>query len=142
MSGDALEHAVGDVVRDGHRIEQGAALEHHGHLAADALQFERAHGSHLAAVNEDPARVGPQQADDLLEQHGLALAAAADEGHDFALAHGEVHAVMDDFAAEGQPHVAQFDGGGRGRRGRRGDDWLGVFSVILARCQRLRRGRW
>ena len=95
-----------------------------------SCQLERVHPGHLAAVDEDLARVGPDQADDLLEQDGLALAAAADEGDDFTVAHGEVHAVMDDFAAEGHPNVAQFHGGSGGRRGRRGDVAVGLFGHI------------
>ena len=61
-----------DVVVEVHRAEQRAVLEQHAELAPDPVQVLLAHADDVLAVDPDLARVGPQQPDDVLQQHRLA----------------------------------------------------------------------
>jgi hypothetical protein len=56
-------------------------------LAADRQQLALAVAADLFVVDVHAARVGAQEAQDQLEQHALAAAAAADQREDLAALH-------------------------------------------------------
>ena len=70
----------------------------------------------VAAVHLDAAGVGLDQAEDTLQQHGLAAAGAADDDHGGAGHDVEVDAVQHLFGAERLAESADADLGGFGRR--------------------------
>ena len=68
------------------------------------------------AVEDDGAGIGAQQQVEMLEQDGLAAAAGADDGGDFAGGKIEGDAVEHLLAAEAAVQIAHFDRvGGAGR---------------------------
>ena len=64
---------------------------------------------HVLAVHDDRAAVGLDEADDVLEQHALAGARRAEQGHRLALAHLEVHPVQHHLLAESLVDAAELD---------------------------------
>ena len=60
------------VFLDGHRVEQGGALEHHPHFGADGLLFLVGEMVEIPSVIENFALFRSQQADKVLHHHGLA----------------------------------------------------------------------
>ena len=119
-----LGHAVGDlrlrergvpaegeghILGDRHGIEQGRALEEHAELAADRQEFPFVHRHNVLVLDQDFAALGLEQADQVLEQHALAAAAAADNDHRLALVDAKTDAIQDGVAAETLPQVADFN---------------------------------
>src|SRR6185295_18496812 len=100
-----------DVLGDGQRREQGAALEEHAPAAADVLRFLLVATDHRLAEHLDLARIGDLEADDRAHQHRLAGARAADHAENLAAFHLEVDAVMDDLLAEAVLEAFDLDHG-------------------------------
>ena len=98
-----------DVLGDGQRREQRAALEQHAPAAADMLGLLLVAADHRLAEHRDLALVGRLQADDRAHQHRLAGARAADHAEDLAAPDVEVEPVMDDLLAEAVPEAADLD---------------------------------
>src|SRR5207237_631536 len=63
------------------------------------------------AVEPDFATVGPEQADDVLQQDAFAGAAGADDDQAFAGLNGKGHVVQHDVPAEGFIDVFEMDEG-------------------------------
>ena len=98
-----------DILGHGHGIEQGGALEQHAELAAHAQQLPLVHRDDVFALDEHLPGVGLEQADQVLEQHALAAAAAANDDDRLALLNPEAHAVQDGMGAEALLQIADFD---------------------------------
>ncbi len=61
------------------------------------------------AVHLDRAGVGPQQADDVLQEHALARARAADDHQRLGRGHVEAQPVQHHLGAEGLAEIADVD---------------------------------
>ena len=68
-----------------------AALRHMGQSQPD--NGVGGHGLQIRTVQRDGAGGGPQQAGDGVQRGGLARAVGTDEGHQFAVAHGQGDAL-------------------------------------------------
>src|SRR6185503_11327609 len=64
---------------------------------------------HLQAIDPDLARIGLDQADDVLEQDALAGTRRAEQRHRLADLHFEIHAVQHDVVDEALGDVLQLD---------------------------------
>jgi capsid protein len=95
-----LPQGEGHVVVDRHGVEEGAALEDHAVAVAHPVQIASPEPGDVDAVHHHRARVGPQQADQVLEQHRLAAAATPDHHHDLAGGDVEIEAAQDRLGAE------------------------------------------
>ena len=116
----ALAKRHGDVLGHAQRREQGAVLEQHAEAAAQPVHLLVARLPDAAPEQAHRAAGRPQEADDLLEQHRLAGAAAADQGGDLAADDRKGDAVVHDVGAEARADV---------------DDLEGVFAHTPARCK-------
>ena len=96
-----LAQGKGDVVEDRHGIEQGAALEDHPVAPPHRLEGRPAQPRDVHPIHEHGARVRAHEAQEVLEEHGLAPAAPADDDHDLARGHVQIHALEHFLAAEG-----------------------------------------
>ena len=65
------------------------------------------------AVDEDPARIRPQQSKNELEQHGFAAAARAQQDPHGPFRHAETDVAKDHVLVERQRHVLEDNGCGR-----------------------------
>src|SRR3546814_5960994 len=101
-----LAQREGDVVEDVHRAEQGAVLEQHAELAPDPVQVPLPHRDRLLTVDPDLTVVGPQQADDVLEQHRLAGAGRAH--HRAHLAPGDVEGDVLEDRVRSEEHTSEL----------------------------------
>ena len=79
-----------NIFADRERIEQRAGLEHHGHFLADAAQFGFVGVGDVGVGDDDAAVVGLEESHDVAQAHGLADAAAADDGQGLAGIHVKV----------------------------------------------------
>src|SRR5262245_66626047 len=79
-----------DVLADGQRVEQRAGLEHH-RQAVLVPKFRRLN---RFAFDEDFARIGVFQADDLTKQNALATATWSHDDEDLAASHFEVQPLQ------------------------------------------------
>src|SRR5690606_21186719 len=98
-----------DVLLQVERGEQGAPLEQH---TETPLDFRAAPGRQLQQVfAEHPhaARIGPAQADDAAQQHGLARARAAHHAENLAATDIQVEVFMHALAAEAVGQATDFD---------------------------------
>ena len=82
------------------RIEQRAALEQHAEFAYQPVAGGAAQPDSLDPVDPDRAGIGPEQADDALDQHRFAGAGAADDDETLAGAAGDIDAVEHGLAPE------------------------------------------
>ncbi len=89
-----------DVVVQIHGAEQRAVLEEHAELAPHPVQVTFAHADGLLAVNPDLALVGPEEADDVLEENGFAGAGGAHDRRDATLGNVEADVLQDGVRAE------------------------------------------
>jgi hypothetical protein len=64
------------------------------------------------AHHHDAAGIGREQAGQQLEQRGLAGAVGAEQGDEFARAHGKAHAVDSADGAVGLDDIVEQQGGG------------------------------
>ena len=104
-----LAKREGDVVVDTHRAEQGAVLEHHADVPAQAEDLRAAHLAERAAVDEDLARVGPHEAEDVLDHHALAGAGRAEDHRCGALGNLQVDALEHRVGAEALVEILGLD---------------------------------
>ena len=79
------------VVERIHRVEKCSTLKEHAELAPNPPQVRVGNGVDVGAVDQDAARVGSQETDNVLHQDTLARAAAADDGKGFAFPDGKRH---------------------------------------------------
>src|SRR5262245_49816315 len=98
-----------DVLRDGERGEERAALEHDAVAALHRKELALGHVRHLVTLDPDRALRRLLQAEERPEQHGLAAAGAADDAEDLAGADLEVEPVVHDLAAEPVDDAARLD---------------------------------
>jgi hypothetical protein len=76
------------------------ALKHHAVPLAHLVERAAAQAADVHAVHQDPAAVRAQQSDQVLEEDGLAAAAAADDDRDGAVRHLQVDAAQHRRAPE------------------------------------------
>src|SRR2546429_628655 len=96
-----LAQGKSHVAEDPHGIEQGAALEDHPLAPPHRLEGRPAQPRDVHPIHEHGARVRAHEAQEVLEEHGLAPAAPADDDHDLARGHVQIHALEHFLAAEG-----------------------------------------
>ena len=101
----------GHVVEDGHGIQQRGALEQKAEPFPDLVQGFLPQPGDVRSVHQDLSAVGKQQGDHGLQQHGLAGAAAADDGGDPALLDGQVGALEHRLVVEVLVDVDDFNHG-------------------------------
>ena len=104
-----LAQREGGVVVDVHRAEEGAVLEQQAELFAHLEEFVVGHVRDRLAVDEDVARIGVEQADDVLDQHALAGSRGAEHHRDLVLGQAEVEPVEDPRPAELFDQVDDLD---------------------------------
>ena len=95
-----LDQAERDILPYAERIEQRAALEQHAEFAHQPVAGGAAQPDRLDAVDPDRAGIGPEQAEDALDQHRFAGAGAADDDEALAGAAGDIDAVEHALAPE------------------------------------------
>ena len=106
--------AHGDVLADGHRIEQGGELKDVADAGAQADRTGLAGEiGDVQAVDDDLAAVGHEEPDDMFDGDGLAGAGEADEGDGLAFLDVEREVAEDVFGAEGLIDVPEGDHAGR-----------------------------
>ena len=105
-----LAQREADVVEQVHRAEQRAVLEQDAELLAHLEQVVVGHVRDRLAVDEHVAVVGVEQADHVLDAHGLAGARRAEDHRDLALGDAHVQAAQDLVAAERLVDVDELDG--------------------------------
>jgi hypothetical protein len=96
----SLPEGEGHVVEDRHRVEERPALEDDAIALPDAVQLAAPQARDVGAVHDHRAGIRSEQADEVLEQHRLAPAAAADHHHDLAGGDVEVDAAQYRLGAE------------------------------------------
>ena len=99
----------GDVVVEVHGPEQGTVLEEDAELLAHFVEALFAEADDLVAVDPDLAALGDEQAEDVLEQHGLSGARGTQDGGDPALGHVEGDVLEHRVGAEGLRDPSQRD---------------------------------
>src|SRR5690606_7028272 len=104
----ALHQPEGDVAPHGQAVEQGRALKQHAKFVERPAAGLAALADDVLAIHQDFARLGPQDAEDALEQNRFAGAGAADDDEALPLLDGEVDAVQHHLGAE--PLGDAFDG--------------------------------
>src|SRR5271170_6049549 len=96
-----LTQREGGVVVEVHRPEQGAVLEHHAEQRADVVElFGRALGD-VGAVDDDRTALRAQQADQTLQEDGLAGTRRAQQNADLALRDLQSDVFPDSLGPEG-----------------------------------------
>jgi hypothetical protein len=97
------------VFQNRHGPEERAALVHDPELPEQA-EAVFALGRHdVLAADENPARGGPVEADDVLQERALAAPGAAQDDEHLPLAHVEAHVPLDHLVAVGDRHVLDGD---------------------------------
>jgi hypothetical protein len=95
-----LTQREGDVVVPAHRAEQGTVLEQHAEQPPYLVQLVLAQRGEVAAADPDAAAVRSEQADEGLEEDGLAGPGRAEHDRDLAGGQGQGHVLPADLAAE------------------------------------------
>lgn len=80
-----LAQAKGDVLADGHGIEEGRILKDHAHVAAHGCQLFFIEGGNVFIMKEDLPFRRLLQPDDQAQDRTLARAAGTEDGQRFAL---------------------------------------------------------
>ena len=104
-----LTQREGDVVVEVHRPEHRAVLEQHAEELADLVELLLGAGGDVGALDDDLAPVGLEQADQALEEHGLAGTGRAEHHADLARGDGQGHVSKDELRAEGLREVVNLD---------------------------------
>ena len=104
-----LAQREGDVVVEVHRAEHGAVLEQHAEELADLVELALGAAGDVGALDDDRAAVGLEQADQGLEQHGLAGAGRAEHHADLTGGDGQGHVAPDELLAEGLGESVDLD---------------------------------
>ena len=98
-----------DVLEHGHRAEERAALVHHAELAQQAESVLALGGHDVLAVEEDPARGRPVEADHDLQKRALPAARTAEDHEDLAAPDLERDVLLDHVVAVGDRDVLDRD---------------------------------
>jgi hypothetical protein len=98
-----------DVLPDCHRIEKGSRLKNQLNFAAHFCELALLQIRDVLAVNDDPARVGFQEAHDVREGDGFPDAAGAQDGESGSLLDRKRHAVQNRAIAKSLVYVDEFD---------------------------------
>src|SRR6266516_4803853 len=101
--------AEADVLVDGVGVEQRAVLEDVADLAAQLGELLALEVRDREPVHDHVARVGLDQADDVLEQDALPHSGGPQQRHRLPLAHAEVHVVQDHVVQETLGDLLQLD---------------------------------
>ena len=94
----------GDVVEDGHRVEEGAFLKGHTEAAAKVSDLLRVEGAQVDAVDLDRALVRFQESDHVTQQHALACSRATEQHDGLRFAHVEIDAAQHVLRPEALVH--------------------------------------
>ncbi len=92
-------HGKGDVLIHRHTGDEAEILEDNAHLAAQVGDLVAAHPGHVPAVHKHLALAGHFLAENQLEQGGFARAGMAQQEHELAVVHMEVHILQRQLAA-------------------------------------------
>jgi hypothetical protein len=110
--GDVLFfQAVGDVVFDGERVEEGGLLEDHADARAELVELVLGHGGDVFAEDADGAGVGLEEPVRELHENGFADAGGAEDDAGFGRLDGEGDVLEDYFFVEGDGDVLEGDDG-------------------------------
>jgi len=123
-----FDEREGDVVGDAHGIKESGELEKKADLQANRDQIALAELVDALIFDPNLATAGLQQADDVLQENGLATAGGAHDDGGLATGDVDVDTVQDDLRAKGAMDVDQTNGvtrGGGSVGGRRWDDLTG-----------------
>src|SRR4051812_20530270 len=104
-----LAEREGDVVVEVHRAEHGAVLEQHPEQLADLVELLLGTRRDVDALDHDAALVRLEQADDGLEEDGLAGPGRAEHDADLAGRDGEGDVAPDQLLAETLGQVLDLD---------------------------------
>ena len=104
-----LVHREGDVVEHVQRIEQRRALEHHAHPFTQRERFDSRDRADVAALDEDLAAVGEEQAEHQAQDRGLSDPGAPENAERTPPGHAQRDPAKDLVPSEGEPHIPQFD---------------------------------
>src|SRR5262249_36018617 len=104
-----LAQREGDVVEAGQRVEECAPLKDDAVVPAYLVHRPRPQVGDVRPVDHHLAAVGAEQAEQMLEEDGLATAAAPDDHGDGAIGHVEVDAAEDGLACERLREPPDFD---------------------------------
>ena len=104
-----LAQREGDVVVEVHRAEHRAVLEQHAEELADLVELLLGAARDVGALDEDRALVGLEQADEGLEEHGLAGAGRAEHHADLARGDRQGDVAPDELLAERLGEVLDLD---------------------------------
>src|SRR5262249_14170588 len=99
----------GDVVEAGQRVEERAPLKDDAVVPAYLVHRPGPQVGDVRPVDHHLAAVGAEQAEQMLEEDGLAAAAAPDDHGDGAIGHVEVDAAEDGLACERLREPPDFD---------------------------------
>ena len=106
-----------DILGDGHRIEQGGALEQHAELVTDAQQLAFIQRHNIFAFDQHFAGIGFEQGNQMLEQDAFAAATAADNDDRFAFFNAKADAFENRIGTKTLLEIANFDHGREPRAG-------------------------
>src|SRR6266851_5100749 len=109
LARDRPGDAETDVLVHAHGVEQGAGLEHVADVGPQLGQLLAPEQRHMQPVNDHVARVGLDEADDVLEQNALANAGGAEERHRLAVLDQEVDAVEHHVVQEPLGEMLELD---------------------------------
>jgi hypothetical protein len=104
-----LAQREGDVVVEVHRAEHGAVLEQHAEQLADLVELALGARRDVGALDDDRAAVGLEQADEGLEEDGLAGAGRTEHHADLAGGDREGDVTPDELLAERLGEVVDLD---------------------------------
>ncbi len=104
-----LAQREGDVVVEVHRAEHRAVLEQHAEQLADLVELALGAGGDVDALDDDRAPVGLEQADQRLEQDGLARAGRAEHHADLTGGDRQGDVAPDELLAEGLGQSLDLD---------------------------------
>src|SRR5437016_3446889 len=115
-----LAQGVGDVLAHGERVEEGALLEEHGHVAPHRHERILVEPLEHHAVHLDLAGVGHEQGVHVLQEHALPRAAPAQHDERLAPEHVEREPAQHGLGAEGLLEAAAADVGPSAHERRKG----------------------
>ena len=104
-----LAQRKGDVLEDGHRVEERAALEQHPELLAHAVQLFFGMIGDVFVFDDDAAGVGRFQSEHVPQRDRLAAARSAEDDQHFAAIDLEIGAAQHLLRAVRLVDVAELD---------------------------------
>src|SRR2546425_2901542 len=104
-----VRDAEADVLVHAHGVEQRTGLKHVPDVGSQLGELLALEQRHVQAVHDHVARVGLDEADDVLEQHALAHAGGAEQRHGAAVVHLEVDAVQHHVVQEPLGEALELD---------------------------------